>query len=329
MKRFLSLLATGALALGLSTSVSAQVTRGIGAGAIILDDHTNSTPLHLITIETPQVTVPPNAEYTAWQLAGFPNLVWTAPVPPTTGAQAGFVYPGPTSPSTVTPYFAYWLPPGATSVGAPGNTNTGGYAGAWDYGTAAQLGLVSEVGLANDDIPKYEAGVLVPSGFTDNGTNVTVTTEGLIAGGNVNLGSGLGTTNEFGNGASATNQFGSGGSASNNFGSGATENQIGQLAVRNDFGEGATANYFGQSAGASNATNYFGTADGTGTATNQIGSAILGATANTTIGGGAGTSSVAITSGTNWNITGAGAITTVGAVTLSSLTNSSVVMTNG
>jgi len=134
MKRFLALLATGALALTFSSSAFAQAGP-IGAGALILTNP-NSTPLSpkTVTITTPQS---PSAEYTAWSNAGFPNLVWSVPVPPSNNAQAGFVYSGPLS-GAVIPHIAYWVPPGQI-----GFNNNGGFAGAWDYATKTQLGLLS------------------------------------------------------------------------------------------------------------------------------------------------------------------------------------------
>jgi len=163
MKRFLSFLATGALALGLSTSASAQ-TRAIGAGALVLDDLHG----HTITAETPQFvagpyTFPPTSEYSAWAQAGFPNLTWSIAIPPAPGAQNGFLYAGPfnqTSPASVpfpptAPYqLPYWVGPGQT-----GFNNNGGSAGAWDYATEAQLGIVTNscVGIVNR-IPVWTPG---------------------------------------------------------------------------------------------------------------------------------------------------------------------------
>ncbi len=136
MKRFLSLFATGAasasmlLALGLTTTAMAQ-TRGFGAGGIVMDDSHG----HTITEQTPQS---PSAEWNAWQPAGGSNLNWFEPTPPVSGAQAGFVLSGPLT-GAVVPELAYWLPPGQTTIN--GGTYTGGFAGAWDHATPAQLGI--------------------------------------------------------------------------------------------------------------------------------------------------------------------------------------------
>jgi|GEM_PF-4707132 len=172
MKRFLSLLATGALALGLSTSASAQVTRGLGGGALILDDH--EVPPHTLTIETPQNNPPgENPEWNAWQADGFPNL-WIFPVPPMNGAQGGFIYSGPLS-GEVVPHIAYWLPPGQNSI--DGNGNIGGAAGAWDYATAGELGLIGGSGSPNVIAKWNGAGsALTNSSVLDDGTTFQINT---------------------------------------------------------------------------------------------------------------------------------------------------------
>ncbi len=167
MKRFLSLLATGALALGLSTTAQAQ-TRGIGAGALVLDDLHG----HAVTVEAP---VFGTTAWTAWQAAGFPNLNWSIPVPPANGAQSGFLYDGPLSPNTygtggaynintstgptgpgtplVTPYtLPIWVNPGYQ-----GFHNYGGAAGAWDYANTNDLGIVTEhPAIPGNVIPKSD-----------------------------------------------------------------------------------------------------------------------------------------------------------------------------
>ena len=176
MKRFLSMLATGAaagmLALGLSTSASAQViTRGFGVGALILDDNLS----HTITLETPQS---PFAEWSAWSGAGFPS-VWIFPVPPFNNAQSGFVFSGPLTGTATPPLLSYWLPPGQTTIN--GGAYTGGAAGAWDYATTGELGLLSGSG-TQYVIPAWDAGgsSLTNSSITDNGA--VSTTEDFSAG---------------------------------------------------------------------------------------------------------------------------------------------------
>ncbi len=163
MKRFLSLLATGALALILSTSASAQ-TRGVSGGALILDDlHGNA-----LTLTTPLYGSP---EWEAWAFEGFPS-VWYAPVPPANGAQDAFIYSGPIpaygTGSIDPPLLAYWVPPGVTGI-----NNPGGAAGAWDYATAAALGIGGGTTLPAGTIPVSNGSVFVASSLTDDGTTVT------------------------------------------------------------------------------------------------------------------------------------------------------------
>lgn len=119
------------------------------------------TPAHTVTLTAP---VFGSAEWLQWQAAGFPNLQWSVPVPPAPNAQAGFVFTGPLS-GAVVPHLAYWVPPGQT-----GFNNNGGYAGAWDYATKTQLGVVSGSGTPNQ-ITKWDGtGVgLTDAGFDDNG----------------------------------------------------------------------------------------------------------------------------------------------------------------
>ncbi|MDP4233006.1 MAG: hypothetical protein Q8913_06560, partial [Bacteroidota bacterium] len=134
MKRFLALLATGAfVGLGLTTSAFAQ-TRSIGAGALVLDDYLG----HTITVQTPQFG---SQAWLNWQANGFPSYTWTAPIPPAAGAQGGFIFSGPLTPTApVYPtahLYPYWLYPNQT-----GFNNSGGSGGAWDYATSSQLGLL-------------------------------------------------------------------------------------------------------------------------------------------------------------------------------------------
>jgi len=159
MKRFLALLATGALTLGLSSAASAQ-TQGVQGGALIL--HDPAAPTHQVVLTVPSN---PSAEYTAWSNVApagtFPTLTWVAPIPPQNGAQSGFIFTGPLTgvapavPSTSTP-LAYWLWPNQA-----GFNNNGGSAGAWDYATINQLGLVTTAGLtANRVVMTDNAGQL-------------------------------------------------------------------------------------------------------------------------------------------------------------------------
>ncbi len=197
MKRFLSMLATGALALGLYTTASAQ-TRGIGAGALTLDDLQNAVPPHLVTLEAPLVGSP---EWLQWQSEGFPNLTWSVPVPPTNNAQSGFVYSGPlnqTTPASVpfSPYnLLYWLGPGQT-----GFNNNGGAAGAWDWANTNQLGIITNscTGIVGR-IPIWTAAsTLCNSSLSDNGTTVS-TPENLSLTPTGNLTVAAGTSQLMGN----------------------------------------------------------------------------------------------------------------------------------
>ncbi|HET6401179.1 MAG TPA: hypothetical protein VFH95_07240, partial [Candidatus Kapabacteria bacterium] len=163
------MLATGAaaamLALGLSATAHAQLTRPFGAGALVLDDH--QAPPHTLAIETPQF---PSAEWTAWAAGGFQNL-FILPVPPTAGAQAGFIFPGPLSGSIV-PEIAYWVPPGQN-----GFNNNGGFTGAWDHATKAQLNIPTITGVGLNIIPKGDgANGLVASMAQDDGTTFQINT---------------------------------------------------------------------------------------------------------------------------------------------------------
>jgi hypothetical protein len=169
MKRFLGLLATGALMLGLSSTAMAQ--HGIEAGSLVLQEANGK----IVTIQPPQ---PGSQAYIDWQNAGYPLLNWSVPVPPVTGAQSGFLYPGPETP-TVGPYPAtemipYWIWPGQTS-NLNGSSVSGGSTGTWNYASTSQLGLlVASPALAINIIPKSDgSGNLIPSSFLDNGTTVT------------------------------------------------------------------------------------------------------------------------------------------------------------
>src|SRR5579884_4246728 len=186
MKRFLSMLATGALALGLSTAAHAQ--RSFGVGSLVIDDNHG----HKVTITAPIFGSP---EGNAWALTTPPYmpLTWSIPVPPANNAQAGFMYAGPLVPNTFSttgpsgpgtalaqPYtLPVWINPGYQ-----GFNHYGGPAGAWDYATTSQLGIpVLNPPLSNtaNIIPKTDgAGSFNASAATDNGTTYAIT-DGLTA----------------------------------------------------------------------------------------------------------------------------------------------------
>ncbi len=114
--------------------------RGIGAGAIVLDDYNG----HTVSIQAPVFGSP---EGNAWSAISYAPLTWNVPVPPANNAQSGFVYVGPLTPITgpypSTTTVPYWLYPNQTSLSGDGHT--GGSAGAWDYATTAQLGILASI----------------------------------------------------------------------------------------------------------------------------------------------------------------------------------------
>src|ERR1700722_8979662 len=121
MRRIFALLSLGFISLSSVTSFAQ--TRGFGAGALILDDNHG----HSVTIMAPDSGT---AEWNLWKSQGFPSLNWNIPVPPSSGAQGAFIYPGPLS-YTNPPYlFAYWVPPGGHSVRGINDPDSGGTAGA-------------------------------------------------------------------------------------------------------------------------------------------------------------------------------------------------------
>ncbi len=133
--RHLFTLFIGFSIVSISLQTSQAQTRGVGAGAIIIDDLNG----HTVSLLAPLYHSP---EWFAWALTSppFKPLSWSVPVPPSNNAQAGFVYSGPLGGTTV-PQIAYWLPPGQSSRSSDGNA--GGTAGAWDYAGFGQLGVVS------------------------------------------------------------------------------------------------------------------------------------------------------------------------------------------
>ena len=148
-------------------SVNAQV-RGIGAGALILDDYNG----HTVAIQAPIFGSP---EANAWSANGYAPYIWSIPIPPANNAQSGFLYNGPLTP-TGSPYPAvvslpYWLYPNQTSLSGDGHT--GGVAGAWDYATVTQLGILATGAPLGDN----EAVITNGSGLVvtiPNGGNNTV-----------------------------------------------------------------------------------------------------------------------------------------------------------
>ena len=141
MRRFSILFIVLGLIIISTASSHAQTGRGLGAGALVIDDYFG----HTITQETPQHLT---SEWNAWQTPAVSNLTWYSAPPPANGSQAGFVLSGPLT-GGVVPELAYWLPPGITSLNGGGLT--GGLAGAWDHATFTQLGI----GAGGGFIPAY------------------------------------------------------------------------------------------------------------------------------------------------------------------------------
>ena len=159
MKRFLALLATGALAFGISSSAQAQLIRSFEAGALILDDNAG----HTITIQTPQ---PGDPGYAAWAAGG--PLIWRVPIPPVPGADAAFVLPG-----TVAGQALMWDMPSSSG-------GTGGPQGTW-RATAGSGVTILGAGTTNT-IPKFTgAAVIGNSQISDAGgaTGITFSSYGL------------------------------------------------------------------------------------------------------------------------------------------------------
>ncbi len=173
--KFIFAIALGlAMAFGIGTT-HAQ-TRGVGAGALVLDDNHG----HVVTLTAP---VDPSPEWTAWSLTSpaFKPLQWSVPVPPANNAQAGFIYAGPLGGTTV-PQLAYWLPPGQTSWSGDGNT--GGYAGAWDYAGEGQLNIISGHTTTPTYLPIWSTDTsLGTSSLNDDGTTVSTTEKVDFTGG--------------------------------------------------------------------------------------------------------------------------------------------------
>jgi hypothetical protein len=180
MKRFLALLATGVLALGLSSSANAQ-TRAISAGALVIDDLTPGAP-HKITLIAPPTGSPEGIQ---WGSMGYPNLTMALAIPPTNGAQAGFIPAGPLTGPAGT-HIAYWIPPSATGF----HGHMGGFGGTWDYATAGDLSIVTATTPGTQNrIAKFDATGMsvINSGLSDDGTTVS-TSEKLSAMNDVSVG---------------------------------------------------------------------------------------------------------------------------------------------
>jgi hypothetical protein len=102
--------------------------RGIAAGALVLDDYKG----HTLVLQTPKSGDP---GYNGWTSGG--QLYLRLPLPPTSGAAMGFVYPGPAAPTET--QILTWDPPYPTG--------TGGTQGAWR--SASLLSAIGTAGLVN------------------------------------------------------------------------------------------------------------------------------------------------------------------------------------
>ena len=174
MKKFLALLATGALALGLSSTAHAQAIEG---GGLIL--HDPLAPTHTISLTVPQDNPPGlNPQYNAWAAGGFTSFSWSIPVPPSAGVQGGFLFAGPSDalPGAYTAPFSdptdapagtmllpYWVGPNTAGVHITAGNNL---AGAYDFATPAELNLV--VGVPGGYLP-LSGGTM--TGLIDMGGN--------------------------------------------------------------------------------------------------------------------------------------------------------------
>jgi hypothetical protein len=129
-----TLVATGVQILCLAFSVSLVVqsasaqVRGIGAGALVLDDNNG----HTLVVQTSESGDP---GYDNWISGG--QLFLRLPLPPSNGAAMGFVYPGPAAPTET--QILTWDPPNPTG--------TGGTQGVWRSGSL--LTAISSAGLVN------------------------------------------------------------------------------------------------------------------------------------------------------------------------------------
>jgi hypothetical protein len=148
MRRFSILFILFGLISIYTASLRAQV-RGLGAGALILDDSHGHTVIY-------QAPIPGSLEWDQWATTTppFKPLTLIPSLPPSNNAQGGFVYAGPSGGSVV-PQLSYWIPPNHNSITADGNT--GGASGAWDYAASGQLGLVNGTGTLNT-IPIWKLG---------------------------------------------------------------------------------------------------------------------------------------------------------------------------
>jgi len=137
-------------------TASAQV-RGIGAGALVLDDYAT----HMLVVQTPQ---PGDQGYSSWISPYGGSLSIHLPIPPSNGAAMGFVGVGPATsgPAQV----LVWNAP--TSGGG-----TGGNQGYWQAASFTSLGGVTGSGTPNDLAKWGAGGTIGNSVISDNAGSIT------------------------------------------------------------------------------------------------------------------------------------------------------------
>ncbi len=153
MKNLLGRFATLALTVGLAASANAQAPTTTNIGVLQLNDGAG----HYMTISTPQVGDP---GYASWIAGG--TLNWKIPIPPSSGANAGFVVPGTSAGQTLV-----WVAPGGGG-GSQGYWNYSAGAGVTTSGTGTTNTLPKFTGastIANSSISDV-AGALTFSGYT-------------------------------------------------------------------------------------------------------------------------------------------------------------------
>ncbi len=354
MKRFLTFLAAGALALGFATSAHAQFPyRTFGAGTFQMDDNSG----HTLVLSTPQPGTP---EYTAWGLTAppFSPFSYSIPVPPPAvgghPVQSGFLFAGPftfnnygitgpsgpgtlmtgTSPNLTGFTLPVWIYPGyADPSGANAGTgNYGGSAGAWGYSTTTQLGILTVLsGVAYNAVGQqatatpgtdylYNVAYTATPGTSTNGALINSTTSGVnVAAAGLSVTAAAGTPGTGTVTALSLSATG-GSSAATTKDISATNWSVTDAGAISSNGNATlalnagTTNTFGNGGGATLNT-IGGNATAATTATNNLGVTTVSATANTANNIGTGT-------GTSTNIIGnANTGTSVGITSIPALAN--------
>jgi hypothetical protein len=268
MRFYVSLILLAFVASFSARTAHAQV-RGIGAGALVLDDNSG----HTLIVETP---VSGDPGFTSWASGG--PLFLKLPLPPSSGVAAGFVATGPATsgPSQV----LVWDPP--TSGGGGGGTQ-----GAWRPASFSSLGAISGTGTVGALAVWTGAGTVGSSTISVSGGVVTFggysagvlhsSAAGVVTSSPVQLNTGdVSNTLPVGNGGTGAVTFTSGdlivGNGTGALTSGPAWNGVTSTLAGNITGNAATATT------ATNATNAT-------TATNVTGGAITNETIDATVTG--------------------------------------------